>query len=137
MIRTAEAKDAEAVLRLAKEFATSFVVEEECFHATFSKLLAATDVYLGIAEEDGEVIGYVLAFEHSAFFANGLVTWVEEIMVSPDRRRRSVGRSLMTQAENWSRSRGSKLIALATRRAADFYRAIGFEESASYFRKIL
>ena len=29
------------------------------------------------------------------------------------------------------------LIALATRRAAPFYRALGYEESAAYFRKVL
>ena len=29
------------------------------------------------------------------------------------------------------------VVALATRRAAPFYRALGYEESAIYFRKIL
>jgi hypothetical protein len=29
------------------------------------------------------------------------------------------------------------LVALASRRAADFYRALGYEESAVYFRKVL
>ena len=29
------------------------------------------------------------------------------------------------------------LVALATRRAAPFYRAAGYEESATYFRKVL
>ena len=33
--------------------------------------------------------------------------------------------------------RDCALVALATRRAAPFYRALGYEESAVYFRKIL
>ena len=31
----------------------------------------------------------------------------------------------------------AKLVALATRRAAEFYRSVGYEESATYFRKLL
>ena len=34
-------------------------------------------------------------------------------------------------------TRGSRLVALATRRAARFYAALGYEESATYFRKVL
>jgi hypothetical protein len=39
--------------------------------------------------------------------------------------------------EAWAAKRGSKLVALATRRAAPFYQALGYEESAIYFRKLL
>ena len=71
------------------------------------------------------------------FFANGKVAWVEEIMVGSSRRKAGVGRALMTAFEEWSANRGAKLVALATRRAAEFYRALGYEESAIYFRKLL
>ena len=43
----------------------------------------------------------------------------------------------MEHFEDWSRRRGSELIALATRRAAPFYKGIGYKESATYFRKLL
>ena len=43
----------------------------------------------------------------------------------------------MEEFEQWARSRGSKLVALATRRAAAFYLELGYEESAGYFRKLL
>ena len=43
----------------------------------------------------------------------------------------------MTRFEAWAAARGCRLVALATRRAAAFYGAIGYEESATYFRKIL
>jgi hypothetical protein len=43
----------------------------------------------------------------------------------------------MTAFEHWAAGRGCTLVALATRRAAPFYRALGYEESAVYLRKIL
>ena len=39
--------------------------------------------------------------------------------------------------EQWAAGQGCALVALATRRAAPFYRAVGYEESAAYFRKVL
>jgi hypothetical protein len=43
----------------------------------------------------------------------------------------------MTEFERWARRRGCALVALATRRAAPFYHAIGYEDSAAYLRKLL
>jgi hypothetical protein len=39
--------------------------------------------------------------------------------------------------EKWAQARDSKLVGLATRRAAPFYIALGYEESAIFFRKVL
>jgi hypothetical protein len=43
----------------------------------------------------------------------------------------------MSAFEQWAADRGYVLVALATRRAAPFYRALGYEESAIYHRKVL
>lgn len=43
----------------------------------------------------------------------------------------------MVLIEEKAIERGSKLVALATRRASDFYKAVGYDESATYFKKIL
>ena len=43
----------------------------------------------------------------------------------------------MTAFEQHAAGRGCQLVALATRRAAAFYRALGYQESAVYFRKVL
>ena len=56
-------------------------------------------------------------------------------MVRADHRGAGVGRALMAAAEDWARERGAAYVALATRRAADFYPALDFEESATYFKK--
>jgi len=38
--------------------------------------------------------------------------------------------------EDWAWEGGLRLVALVTRRAHPFYAAIGYEESATYFRKL-
>lgn len=136
-VRPAQLNDSEALFSLAKTFATSFAVERAAFEASFRALLQSPDAFVGVASDAGRVVGYVLGFDHHTFYANGRVSWVEEIMVSEDYRRRGVGRLLMASLERWARDRQSKLIALATRRAAPFYRSIGYEESATYFRRLL
>lgn len=135
--RRAEPPDGPALFLLARAFATSFAVEQAAFERAFAGLLTHPDAFLAVAEADGEVAGYVLGFDHLTFFANGRVAWVEEIMVGESFRRRGVGRHLMAAFEAWATARDAKVIALATRRAADFYEALGYEESAAYFRKRL
>jgi GNAT superfamily N-acetyltransferase len=41
----------------------------------------------------------------------------------------------MAAAEAWARRRGARYVAMATRRAARFYQALGYEDSAVYFKK--
>jgi len=48
-----------------------------------------------------------------------------------------MGRRLMEVFEAWTTAREAKMIALATRRVSDFYKALGYGESAAYFRKRL
>ncbi|MDP5274245.1 GNAT family N-acetyltransferase [Chengkuizengella axinellae] len=90
-----------------------------------------------IAEDDGKIVGYCLGFDHYTFYANGRVSWVEEIMVEESYRNKGIGAKLMNSVEEWSETRESKLVALATRRAVPFYKALDYVESASYFRKLL
>jgi len=58
-------------------------------------------------------------------------------MVEEAFRRKGIGKMLMDKVEEKSKFNNSKLLALATRRASDFYCSIGFEESATYFKKHL
>jgi GNAT superfamily N-acetyltransferase len=136
-IREARFEDAGTILELAKDFATSFVVEEQAFYHAFSEILASPEAHLAVAENSQQIVGYLLGFNHFTFFANGRVAWVEEIMVKESFRRQNIGQLLMQDFEVWADSRKSKLIALATRRASAFYQALGYEESATYYRKLL
>lgn len=137
VIREAVADDADGLFALVKDFATSFSPERAAFEQSFEHFLVDDHAWLSVAEDDGRLIGYCLGFDHYAFYANGRVSWVEEIMVQADRRKEGIGRMLMDAFEDWARSRGSRLVGLATRRAAPFYLALGYEESAVFFRKLM
>jgi GNAT superfamily N-acetyltransferase len=67
--------------------------------------------------------------------SNGSVAWIEELMVSESVRSRGVATKLMSSAEEWAKGVPTAHAAVANRRAADFYRRIGYEESANYYRK--
>lgn len=136
-IRKATYADAEELFVLVKDFATSFVVERSAFEAALNNILSEDDANLSVAEIGDEVVGYCLGFDHMTFYANGRVSWVEEITVKASMRRQGIGQQLMENFEQWSKARGSRLVALATRRAAGFYERIGYEESATYFRKLI
>src|SRR5262245_45676610 len=137
VIRPAVASDQQSVFDLATEVAGSFAPRGDVFARAFRPLISQDDALLVVADEAGRPVGYLLAFDHHALFANGRVAWVEEIAVRADRRRQGIGRQLMQAFEQWAQARGAVLAALATRRAADFYATLGYEASATYFRKIL
>jgi GNAT superfamily N-acetyltransferase len=136
-IRRAVAGDRDAVWPLARDFATSFRPERDPFDAVFARLLARDDALLLVAVEGDTVVGYLLASTHDTFLANGPVGWVEELMVAPSVRRRRVGHSLMAAAEAWAHEASAAYLALASRRAGPFYLALGYEDSAVFFKKNL
>ncbi len=136
-IREAVGDDVEAVWPLARDLATSYEVDPDAYATIFSGLVAEPSVVLLVATDDGAVVGYLLGQRHVTFHAGGPVVWVEEVMVDDERRGTGVGRALMEAAEDRARTSGAAYVALATRRAADFYAALGYRESATYFKKAL
>lgn len=137
VVRPAAPEDGQAIFTLVSEFATTFQPEVGAFGASYAALLEEADAAVFVAEADARIVGYLLGFDHLTLFANGRVAWVEEIMVHEDRRRQGVGGLLMSRFEDWAVDRGARLVALATRRAAPFYDALGYEASATYFRRLL
>ena len=136
-VRRARGGDAGAVAILAAELAQSFAFSVKKFQQSYPALLTAADACLLVAAEDDQCLGYVLGFRHLTFYANGPVGWVEEILVRPECRGRGLGRALMSAFEQWATEQDCTLVALATRRAAPFYQALGYEDSAAYLRKVL
>ncbi|MEN3533981.1 GNAT family N-acetyltransferase [Microbispora sp. ZYX-F-249] len=136
-LRRAEKSDADEIFALAREFALTFRPERAPFDAALPQLLENEDAFLIVATVDGTVRGYLLGFTHLTLFANGRVAWVEEAMIESSYRRHGIGRRLLEEFETWARSRQAGYVALATRRAAEFYGALGYEISATYYRKML
>ena len=136
-VRPAGSSDAAALLSLASSFATSFTVDAERFGSQLGAILSDPASVLSVAVTDGEVVGYVAASLHPTLYANGPAGWIEELMVHPAHRRGGVGRLLVSAVERWAQARGAVMVSLATRRAAEFWSAAGYEASATYFRKVL
>lgn len=136
-IRKARSQDEDEVYGLVRNFAVSFQPDRVTFSNSFEKLIREESARVLVAVSQKTIVGYLLGFTHLTFFANGSVGWIEEIMVNERLRRQGIARALTVDFEQWVTSRGGKLVALATRRASDFYRSIGYEESAIYFRKKL
>ena len=137
-VRPARAGDTDQLLDLVQELATTFEPTKRRFVETLSKLSDNNDALLLVAEEsNGRLAGYVLGFRYDTFHADGPVTFVEELCVRPDVRAASVGRTLMTEFEVWSRTSEARLVAVATRRARAFYEAIGFDSRGDYLERLL
>ena len=137
-VRLAEAADRDKIWPLARAFATTYELDQGRYNASFQQLVAEPNALLIIAHiRVIDIFGIQLAFTLQMFLANGPVTWIEEVMVAEEVRRRGIGHNLMVAAENWSTSKGAAYVALATRRASDFYLALGYTESAAYFRKLV
>lgn len=137
MIRRAFTRDVESVWRLANEFVTSFKIEESIFRVSFEALTKDENALVAVAEFESEVVGYVLALRHQTFYANGAVVWVAEIAVDARLRRRGFGKALMRKVELWALEYNCQLVTLATRRAEDFYAALGYQASATYLCKVI
>jgi GNAT superfamily N-acetyltransferase len=134
-VRPATSGDAPAVYALVRRLATSFVVSERDFLMSLETVLSSHGARLLVAEGDGRVVGYLLGFSRPSFWANGPIGWIEEVMVEEGVRRRRIGARLVAVFEEWARSRGARLVAVSTRRATAFYEALGYEGTATYFRK--
>jgi len=134
-IRQAKKTDLDSVYKLAKALATSFKVEKESFEKAFTETLKNQNMRIFVLSEDNNIVGYVMGIYHYAFYANGLVAWVEELYVAEESRGKNYGKMLMSAIENNAQKSGCKLLSLSTRRASEFYKSIGYEESATYFKK--
>ena len=137
MIRNAEAKDEVELFGLVASFPTPTRIDQGQFKQQLSEKLFDPLSCVLVAENDGELIGYVSGHRHAAFYASGEVAWVDEIFVCEASRGSGVGTELMRYFEAWASSFSCQLVGLATAGAREFYERIGYESKAGYFKKYL
>lgn len=63
-----------------------------------------------IAEDDGAVVGYVLAQPLRHFDLEPLAVWVEDISVHPDHHRRGIATMLYRALHDWGQSAGATAV---------------------------
>jgi len=137
LVRPAAAADADAVFTLLGQFATSYVPDRRRFDQHYSVLLAAADADLLVAAVNAKVVGYTLGFRLPTLHANGVVLTIQELIVDPAYRGHGLGRMLVETLIARGQDAGAVEVTVPTRRAQDFYRHLGFLETATYLKRPL
>jgi GNAT superfamily N-acetyltransferase len=134
LIRPARPADADALFPLLQQFAMSYRPDRAAFDRHLPLLVAADHADLLVAELDGRPVGYALAFHLLTLYANGVVAELQELMVAPEHRGRGIGRRLVTAIIERARAVGAVEVTVPTRRAAEYYLRLGFEDTATYLK---
>ncbi|MGW7425443.1 GNAT family N-acetyltransferase [Streptomyces sp. NPDC054813] len=137
-VRDATPSDSDAVHRLLSGFVTSYRPDRAVFDAvTFPRIIAAaadgTAEFL-VAEADSGVVGYALALRMPTLFAGGTILELLELTVEAPSRGRGTGTALIQAVQARAREAKDVEVTVPTRRAAGFYRALGFHETAVHLK---
>ncbi|MFJ9867530.1 GNAT family N-acetyltransferase [Streptomyces sp. NPDC101165] len=137
-IRDATPSDADAVYRLLSGFVTSYAPDRAVFDAvTFPRIIdAAADgrAEFLVAEQDSSVVGYLLALRMPTLFAGGTILELLELTVDAPARGRGTGSTLIRAAQARAQKAKDVEVTVPTRRAAGFYRGLGFHETAVHLK---
>ena len=137
-IRDATPSDADDVYRLLSGFVTSYRPDRAVFDAaTFPRIIetaAAGSAEFLVAEQDACVVGYLLAVRMPTLFAGGTVLELLELTVAEPLRGRGTGSALIRAVQARAREAKDVEVTVPTRRAADFYRSLGFHETAVHLK---
>jgi N-acetylglutamate synthase-like GNAT family acetyltransferase len=137
-VRDATPSDADDVYRLLSGFVTSYRPDRVVFDdATFPRIIeAAADgsAEFLVAEQDSCVVGYLLALRMPTLFAGGTILELLELTVAESMRGRGAGSALIRAVQAKAREAKDVEVTVPTRRATDFYRALGFHETAVHFK---
>ena len=132
MIRRARAGDAKAVAELLAQLDYPF--EAEAVASALAEVLADPAHVALVAEEDGEVVGFVNANFRPQLHHLAPVGTIDELVVDADRRGRRIGERLVEVVLTEARQRGADVVEVMTHerreRARAFYRRCGFEATS-------
>ena len=135
MIRDARPEDAAVVYRLICELeeGANEAIEWELFLAVYRRNLGDPNVCYRVAEEDGEVIGFVSLHVQWLLHHCGPVAELQELIVSSSHRGKGLGVKLLEDMREEARRRGCLQIELCCNRMREasnaFYGRHGFQKS--------
>ena len=136
-VRSVRREDQSSLFVLASQFPTPTPCSHEVFCSLLEAKLQDPTACVIVAEQEGQLIGYVSGSARTAFYVGGTTAWVDEILVLPEGRRQGVGTRLMEAFEAWAGCHDCRSVALATRSAGPFYEHLGYVTTAGYFKKYL
>jgi len=134
-IRMAGPSDAPSIYRLLVQLQGLLGVEsasEEEFRLRFEAMLAEPRYRVFVAEEGGELRGFITIWLRESLFHGGPVALVDELVVAEGARGRGIGSRLLQRALDFCRQRGCVEVEVTTeadnRSARRFYARHGFRE---------
>jgi N-acetylglutamate synthase-like GNAT family acetyltransferase len=137
-VRPATAPDADAVLRLLTDFATTYRPAPDRFRTvTFPEALRAAAegrAEFLVAVRDTQVIGYAYAARMPTLFAGGTVLELLELAVDAPLRGQGTGSRLVQAMQTRAREAADVELTVPTRRAVDFYRRLDFNQTATFLK---
>lgn len=141
LIRRGALSDRDAVFTLARQLITGPVTPQiDDFVAVFNNVVRwrenETNV-LYVAEKEGVVVGYTLMTVSRLLHAAGLTAHLQELVVDESARGQGIGSDLVLANEQYALERGVRQLTMSTARLGGFYRRLGYEVTAEFYKKIL
>jgi GNAT superfamily N-acetyltransferase len=132
MIRRARESDADAVTALLAQL--DYLFGADAVGPVLAEVLADPAHVALVAEEDGDVVGFVNAHFRPQLHHLAPVGTIDELVVDRDRRGRRIGEWLVEEVLAEARRRGADVVEVTTHnrreRARAFYRRCGFEATS-------
>ena len=132
MIRRARDSDARAVTALLAQLDYRF--EAHAIATALAEVVADPAHVALVAEENGEVVGFVNANFRRQLHHLAPVGTIDELVVDANRRGRRIGERLVEAVLEEARRRGADVVEVMTHerreRARAFYRRCGFEATS-------
>jgi ADP-ribose pyrophosphatase YjhB (NUDIX family)/ribosomal protein S18 acetylase RimI-like enzyme len=131
LIRRSRSDDEDSILRLLQLIPANHELNANDIHAAQLRFRESTSLDVLVAENQGEVAGFLVLSYVSAL--TGLRAWIDDIAVDPERRRQGIGQALVEAAIQRASRRGATHLFMDTSRGSlevqRFYRACGFDEN--------
>ncbi|OII42461.1 GNAT family N-acetyltransferase [Plantibacter sp. MMLR14_011] len=141
-IRRGQPDDRSAVFALAGQLITgSIPPAADDFMAAYNNVMRPredeTNVLYVAVDEANRVVGYTLMTVSRLLHAAGLTAHLQELVVDETARGDGIGSALVEANEHYAVERGARQLTMSTSRAGDFYRRLGYNVTAEFYKKIL
>jgi len=131
-VRSLSPSDVEIATELLRQLGYELSPSEAA--RRIARVLADKDHYAAVADDNGQVLGLIHAFERAAL-EKPREAVVQSLVVHNCARKKGIGKVLMAAAHAWARERGLEHVVLHTRiqreDARAFYEHLGYERAAT------
>jgi ribosomal protein S18 acetylase RimI-like enzyme len=141
VIRECTIRDFNDIFLLLQQIWPNKELHSDALKKIFKQKLDSEASTYFCTESDGKVIGFCSVEVNSCFWREGLVGYINELVVDKQWRRQGIGTELLQNAFNYAKTRGCKSVELDSafyrKEAHELYLKLGFEKRAYLFYKEL